>query len=117
MKNLNSSCTSSEAELVNMKSKGYLTHPSQKLYLILKNLELSFVKHADSIDVFDKTYTDFINTYYNLSFTCNKHQIDMLTDICSTYIIMRMRQYTYIKNQMGKKQNKAKKKLSKLVVN
>jgi len=39
------------------------------------------------------------------------HQTEIFTDICSTFVIMRMRQYTYIQNQMNKKQNKTKKKI------
>jgi len=38
-----------------------------------------------------------------------------MTDIYVHYITMRMRQYAYAKNQEMKKQNKTKKKLSKLV--
>jgi len=89
-----------------LKLKGYLTHPNQNLFLILRSLELSFVKHADSSDVFNETLSDFLSTINTLTFECNVHQTDMLTDICSTFVIMRMRQYTYIKNQMNKKQNK-----------
>lgn len=114
LKNLNSS-SSPEAELVYLKSRGYLTHPSQNVFLILRSLELSFVKHAGSIDVFNETLSDFLSTNNSLTFECNVHQTDILTDICSTFVIMRMRQYTYIKNQLNKKQNKTKKKLSKLV--
>lgn len=73
------------------------------------------MKHAGSIDVFNETLSDFLSTNNHLTFERNVHQTDILTDICSTFVIMRMRQYTYIKNQLNKKQNKTKKKLSKLV--
>jgi len=114
LKNFSSS-SSPEAELVNLKSKGYLTHPNLNLFFILRNLELSFVKYADSSDVFNETLSDFLSTNNTLTFECNVHQTDLLTDLCSTFVIMRMRQYTYIKNQMNKKLNKTKKKISKLV--
>ena len=95
---------------------GLKSHPNKNLFLILRSLELSFVKHAGSIDVFNETLSDFLSTNNPLTFECNVHQTDILTDICSTFVIMRMRQYTYyIENQMNKKQNKTKKKLSKLV--
>jgi len=73
------------------------------------------VKHADSIDVFNETLSDFLSTNNSLTFECNMRQTDMLIDLCSTFVIMRMKQYTYIQNQMNKKLNKTKTKLSKLV--
>ena len=42
-----------EADLVNMKTKGFLTHPSHPVFLYIKELESCFKKHADSINVFD----------------------------------------------------------------
>jgi hypothetical protein len=73
------------------------------------------VKHADSIDVFNETLSDFLSINNSLTFECNMHQTDMLIDLCSTFVITRMRQYMYIQNQINKKLNKTKKKLSKLV--
>ncbi|KAL4088985.1 hypothetical protein QTP88_024063 [Uroleucon formosanum] len=72
LKNLNSS-SSPEAELVNLKSRGYLTHPNQNVFLILRSLELSFVKHAGSINVFNETLSDFLSTNNPLTFECNVH--------------------------------------------
>jgi len=114
LKNFNEN-TSAEAELVNLKSRGYLTHPNNNLFKMLKKLEFCFTLHANSNSVFEETLDDFFNKYSNLTFPCTKHQTEILTDICSSFIIMRMRQYSYIKNQLNKKQNKTKKKLSKLV--
>ena len=90
---------------------GLKSHPNKNLFLILRSLELSFVKHAGSIDVFNETLSYFLSTNNPLTFECYVHQTDILTDICSTFVIMRMRQYTYY----IKKLNKTKKKLSKLV--
>ncbi|KAL4088933.1 hypothetical protein QTP88_024011 [Uroleucon formosanum] len=72
LKNLNSS-SSPEAELVNLKSRGYLTHPNQNVFLILRSLELSFVKHAGSINVFNEILSDFLSTNNPLTFKCNVH--------------------------------------------
>jgi len=107
--------TSAEAQLVNLKSRGYLTHPNNNLFQMLKNLELCFTLHANSNNVFEETLDDFFNKFTNLTFPCTEHQTEILTDICSSFVIMRMRQCTYIKNNLDKKQNKTKKKLSKLV--
>ena len=41
---------------------------------------------------------------------CSVHKTELLTEIYTMYIVMRMRQYTYIKNIESKKINKAKKK-------
>lgn len=115
LKNLNSSPVGSEAALVNLKSKGYLTHPDHNLFKILKKLEECFKIHCTSNDVFEDTYNDFFQTNSSIKFHCHLHKTEMLTNIFSYYLTMRMRQYTYMQNQNTKKQNKNKKKLSKLV--
>lgn len=68
-----------------------------------------------SNDVFEETYNEFFKSYSTIHFPCNLHKNDILTDIFSYYIIMRMRQFTFMENQNCKKQNRTKKKLSKLV--
>lgn len=115
LKNMNTSSTVPAAELVNVKSRGYLTHPNTNLFKLLKSLEISFEKFADSPTVFEDTYEDFFSKNVNINFPCIEHQTDIITDICTYYLIMRMRQYSYQLNQNNKKQNKVKKKLSKLV--
>jgi len=42
-----------EAELVNLKTRGFLTHPNKNLYLIIKLIEVYFEKHAESSNVFE----------------------------------------------------------------
>ncbi|XP_016664700.1 uncharacterized protein LOC107885562 [Acyrthosiphon pisum] len=114
LKNLNSTF-GPEADLVQAKSKGYLTHPDHNLFIILKRLELCFGKYCRSNDVFEETYNEFFKSYSTIYFPCYLHKNDILTNIFSYYIIMRMRQFTYMDNQNNKKQNRTKKKLSKLV--
>lgn len=119
LKNLNTSGAGigKEADLINAKTRGYLTYPSSNLYVIVKRLEECFAIHANSSDVFENIYEEFFKRNMTLKFSCSikEHQIKMLTDIFSYYIIMRMRQFTYIQYQKKKKENKSKKKLSKLV--
>jgi len=103
------------AELVIAKNKGYLTHPDSNLFNILKSLENSFTKFADELNVFDKTCEDFFKNNVHVTFPCVEHRTSMLTDICVYYLVMRMRQYSYMANQNNKKLNKTKKKISKLV--
>lgn len=105
-----------EADLINAKTRGYLTYPSINLYIIVKCLEECFALHANASDVFENTYEEFFKqNMTEVPCTIQEHQIKMLTNIFSYYIIMRMRQFTYIQNQKNKKENITKKKLSKLV--
>jgi len=87
-----------EADLVQMKSRGFLTHPDRNLYKILKKLEICFSKHVNSNDVFEDTYNDFFLNNSGIHFPCKTHKTYILTNIFSYYIIMRMRQYTFISN-------------------
>lgn len=59
---------------------------------------LSFVKNADFIDMLNETLLDLLSKLVKiitLTFLCNVHQTDMLTDIRSKFIIMIMRQYKH----------------------
>jgi len=49
------------AEFVNLKSRGYLTHPDSNFYVLLRRIESSFMKHANSAHVFDVSVEDFIS--------------------------------------------------------
>lgn len=102
--------------MVNLKTRGFLTHPNNTLYKILETLEVCFIKHAASLNPFEDTYEEFFQMNDSkLTFPCGLHKTDMLTDIFVTYITMRMRQFSYLNNQDVKKVNKCKKKVSKLV--
>jgi len=79
--------------------------------LTLKHLETCFSKHAASHDVFENTYNEFFSMHIGLKFPCLEHQTEILTNIFSFYITMRMRLYSYLINQNEKKQNKTKKKI------
>ena len=114
MKN-NTNNIGSESEIVNLKTRGFLIHPNNHLYKILQMLEISFCKHANSKDVFDNTYNETFLQISAIPFPCSEHKYEVITDIFTMYIIMRMRQYTYLENQKEKKNNRTKKKLSKLV--
>lgn len=115
LKNLNATTYGTNADLVIAKSRGYLTHPDSNLFQIIKALENSLTKCIDSPNAFEEAYEDFCNKNIYFEFPCEEHRLTILTDICTHYIIMRMRQYTFMQNQNSKKLNKTKKKLSKLV--
>lgn len=104
------------ADLVNLKTRGFLMHPSHQMFHIIKCLESSFIKFADSFNVFEETYEDFFkNEDLSLKWECSDHKTDIFTNVFTLFITMRMRQYSYAKNINSKKLNRTKKKLSKLV--
>lgn len=104
-----------EAALINLKSRGGLTHPNKFIFKILSNVENSFLKFSESIDVFDLTIDHFLENYDPIDFLCTHHKSEVLMFIISQYIIMRMRQYSHMINTNQIKKNANKKKCSKLV--
>jgi len=99
------------ADLVNLKTRGFLTHVNQNLFQIIQVLETCFLKNASSANPFDDTFEEFFCTEnLKLCFPCVDHKTDVLTHICVMIITMRMRQYSWLKNQETKKINKTKKK-------
>ncbi|KAL4112280.1 hypothetical protein QTP88_016098 [Uroleucon formosanum] len=75
-----------EAELINIKSKGGLTHPNINLFHFLSNVEECFAKHCKQKNVFDLTVEDSL--HYAFSFPWKEHKNDVVTSILSNYIIM-----------------------------
>lgn len=73
------------------KSRGYLTHSNSYIFILLKALNISFTKFADSPNVFDQTCDDFFQTSSTIKFSCPEHQNSILSDIWTYYAIMRMR--------------------------
>ncbi|XP_050431053.1 uncharacterized protein LOC126839689 [Adelges cooleyi] len=115
IKTLNTAEYDTNADLIIAKSRGYLTHPNSIIYKIIKTLELSISQFINSPNAFEEICEDFLKQKIIFDFPCAAHKQNVLTDICTHYIIMRMRQYTFINNQKNKKLNKTKKKLAKLV--
>lgn len=115
IKNPENRCNSETAQLVNLKSKGFLTHPDNNFFILIRQIEMSFSKHANSQNVFEDTIDDFFKCNYLIPFPCTEHKNYMVEYIFTTYITMRMRQHTYFSNHQLKSKNKVKKKLSKLV--
>jgi len=81
------------AAILNLKSKGGLTHPNKFVFNILSNVENSFLKFCGRIDVFDLNIDHFLENYDPIEFPCSLHKSDVLMFIISQYIIMRMRKY------------------------
>jgi len=85
--------TNSIADLVNLKKRGFLTHPNYYLFKILESLELCFMKHAESLSSFDYTHKEFFQTEsITITFPCNLYKTEIITDIFIMSISMRMKQ-------------------------
>lgn len=75
-----------DADLVNMKTRGFLSHPNHHLYTIIKMFETSFEKHTDSLNVFEDTYEDLLsNDNVILKWECSVHKSEILTEIYTMY--------------------------------
>lgn len=48
---------------------------------------MSFVKFADSQNVFEETIEDFFNVNFIIPFPCNKHKTEVVEYIFTTYIL------------------------------
>lgn len=116
LKNINTSGAGigKEADLIHAKTRAIL---HTLVVILICTLQPNALKNAlpyilTQVMCFKiPTYEDFFKQNLTLKFSCNiqDHKIEMLTNIFSYYIIMRMRQFTYIENQSTKKQNKTKK--------
>lgn len=98
-----------------MKTRGYLTHPNNNVYTIIKLFETCFEKFADSSSVFEDTYEQLLQNNQTIQWECTDHKNDIIADMYVLYITMRMRQHSYARNVESNQKNKYKKKLAKLV--
>lgn len=103
------------ADLVNMKTQGYLLNCNLYLYKLFLNAEFYFVKNVIFSDCYERTLTHII-TNVNLNFPCDKHKSSVMASCLHYYICMRMRQYQREQNRSSKKISRNKKKESKLCV-
>ncbi|CAI6375586.1 unnamed protein product [Macrosiphum euphorbiae] len=93
----------------NLKTRGGLTHPNDFLFRLLITVEKSFVKYCENNDVFLMKIDDFFGNNQSINFPCVEHKKDVLTQIISNFIIMRMQQYSLITNKNANKLNAKKK--------
>ena len=97
------------AELVNMKTQGYLLNCNLYLYKLFLNDEFYFVKNVILSDCYERTLTNIIINV-NLNFPCDKHKSSVMASCLHYYIRMRMRQYEREHNRSSKKYPEIKKK-------
>ncbi|KAH8040670.1 hypothetical protein HPB51_011985 [Rhipicephalus microplus] len=98
-----------EADLVNCKTRGWLTHPNMHLFDFFKYTEEQFAKYAGDRDAYDKT-TDAVLENFHFTFPCGTHKEEMLAKLLHYYICLRMRQYCrQLKNRHEKKSHDLRK--------
>lgn len=86
------------AELVTLKSRGNLIYPNTYLFQFLSKVETSFSEHCMDFDVFNKVIEDITRKQLGFKYTCDKHRLDVTTDILVYYLQMRLCQYSYQTN-------------------
>lgn len=110
-----SSCMSSVAQLLDMKSRGGLIHANLKFFNLIRYVESCFVKYASHRYVFDCTLEEVLSSY-NFTFPCTEHASEILSYAIIYYIRLRMRQHCYQENVKKPKDSVTKRKLSKLTI-
>lgn len=102
----------SEAQLVNCKTMGGLIHPNIFFYKFVREIETAFNRFASSVTVYDEVLTYLID-HCHFSFPCIVHKSEVVAYTVKYYITMRMRQYSFQKNNNMEMINKTKKKIAK----
>lgn len=101
------------AELVNLKTKGFLLFCNLYLYKLFRQVEIFFCKNVSFSNCYEKTVNDVFDNL-NLTFPCEEHSSEFLAMSLHYYIVMRMRQYEREQNRLNKKRSQSKKKEAKL---
>jgi len=63
-----------EADLTNIKSKGWLKHPNTYLYHLMSAIEDEFQKYCESLTVFDDIVEGLITKLESFTFPCAEHK-------------------------------------------
>jgi len=104
-----------EAAFINLKTRGYLIYPNHNFFKLITAIEEGYAKYCTDPDVFNKTIDHVLEEHSDLlTFPCNDHKTEIMTNIFQYYITMRMKQFTLSQNKQLKKKSYKKKKLSKL---
>lgn len=101
------------AELVNLKTRGFLLHSNLYLFKLFRQTETFFAINVQFSNCYEKTLNDVFDNC-NLTFPCDEHKSEVLSMGLHYYIVMRMRQYEREQNRRYKKRSQMKKKEAKL---
>ncbi|XP_074111639.1 uncharacterized protein LOC141535585 [Cotesia typhae] len=102
--------------LLNNKCDENFIHPNLNFYNFIKLLEKIFIKHCESLHIYEDVMAEAIASDI-LKFPCNQHAGELLLSAITYYIRLRMQQYTSQINKNTKKMNQLKKKQAKFCSN
>lgn len=100
-----------ESQLVALKSLGGLIHPNLHLVRLYQKIENHFQNHLDSGNIYHEVLSELSEGLERLTFPCEEHMDTMVPSLIHYYLLVRMRQFSKLKNKEEKKQSRNKKKL------
>lgn len=102
-----------EADLLNIKTKGGLTHPNIRLFSLFSTIESYFEQFVDDSRVYMLIVDKLIEDDIKMTFPCTEHADQKLPELVHYYVQLRMLKTAKLKNREGKKQSAEMKKNSK----
>lgn len=103
-----------ESQLVALKSQGGLTHPNLHLVRMFQKIEKHFQNHLQSGNIYHEVIKELSEGPELLTFPCEEH-MDTVVPSVHYYLLLRMRQFSKLKNKEDKKQSRNQKKNSKII--
>lgn len=101
------------AELVNLKTKGFLLYCNLYLYRLFHRTERFFAENVKYGNCYERTMNDVFE-FLQLNFPCDEHGSEFVATSLHYYVVMRMRQYEREQNRGARKKSQHKKKEAKL---
>lgn len=106
-----------EAELVNIVSRGRLTHPSMHLYNLLRKVELRFQEEvqAQTPNIYDNAIDKLLSKdFEKITYPCDQHKTTAISHLIHYYLMIRMCQFSKQENKKFAQISQERKKLAKL---
>ena len=101
------------ADMTNVKSYGFLKHPSKPLYTILIHIENYFSSHVKMSDNIYEDCVEYAKTL-KLSFPCAYHGQYIIAYLIHFFVVTRMKQYYSVEKKSNTKKSQSLKKQAKL---
>ena len=103
-----------QTDMVNIKSRGGLTHPNINLFSLFLKLEELFEKHRKKNNVYRDVINEFFQSQYAVSFPCENHKDDIIANLMHYYITSRMRHLSRIISREEIRKSQSQKKMGNL---
>lgn len=103
-----------QIDLTNIKSRGFLNHPNNQMFAFLKNIETILMERISSVNVFEETVDDILERRMTFHFPCTDHHNDIVAQTIYFYIFMRIQQFYKQQEKCHRKKSVEKRKESKL---